>query len=205
VVGAYAFGAALKRLGKRGNQLWGERLAGVLDGEYHAVGVNAGRHPHGALFRQIVDDRVVHEIRTQLQQERMRADGRGRDAGGLDGEAAFFCEGEKRFGGFFRYERQVDVFSGKGPLVGAAEQEQCFGEVDRPCVDGVEAVDKFTVAATWVVAGHVEQRLRDRQRGAQLVGGVGCESLLFGDVCFEAREHGVEAVGEFAELVFAAR
>jgi hypothetical protein len=37
------------------------------------------------------------------------------------------------------------------------------------------------------------------------VGGVGCESLLFGDVCFELREHGVEGVGEFAELVSAAR
>jgi hypothetical protein len=31
VVGAYALAAALKRLGKRGDQLWGELLAGVLD------------------------------------------------------------------------------------------------------------------------------------------------------------------------------
>jgi hypothetical protein len=30
VVGAYAFGAAQKRLAKLGNQLWGEFLAGVL-------------------------------------------------------------------------------------------------------------------------------------------------------------------------------
>jgi hypothetical protein len=71
VVGAYAFGAALKRLDKRGNQLWGELLAGVLDGEHHALGVSAGRDPHGALFRQVVDDRVVHEVRSQLQQERV--------------------------------------------------------------------------------------------------------------------------------------
>ena len=28
--------------------------------------------------------------------------------------------------------------------------------------------------------------------------------LLFGDVCFERREHGVEGVGELAELVVAA-
>ena len=55
-----------------------------------------------------------------------------------------------------------------------------------------------------ILAGHVEQRLRDRQRGAQLVGGVGRESLLFGDVRFELREHGVEGVGELAELVAAA-
>jgi hypothetical protein len=30
-------------------------------------------------------------------------------------------------------------------------------------------------------------------------------SLLFGDVCFEPGEHGVEGVGELAELIFAAR
>jgi hypothetical protein len=48
VVGAYAFGAALKRLGKRGNELWGELFAGVLDGELHILGVNAGRDPDGA-------------------------------------------------------------------------------------------------------------------------------------------------------------
>ena len=96
------------------------------------------------------------------------------------------------------------MFSGEGPLVGAAEQEQCFGEVDRSGVDGVEAVDELAGVAVRIVAGHVEKCLRDRQRGAQFVGGVGCESLLFGDVCFEPREHGVEGVGEFAELVAAA-
>ena len=71
VVGAYAFGAALKRLGKRGDQLWGELLAGVLDRERHRLGVNAGGDPHGALFRQVVDDRVVHEVRRHLQQQRV--------------------------------------------------------------------------------------------------------------------------------------
>ena len=125
-------------------------------------------------------------------------------AGGLDGDAAFFCEGEERLGGFFRDEGQVDVFSGEGPLVGAAEQEQRFGEVDRSGVDGVEAVDELAVVAVRIVAGHVEKGLRDRQRGAQFVGGVGGESLLFGDVRLEPREHGVEGVGELAELVAAA-
>ena len=124
-------------------------------------------------------------------------------AGGLDGDAALLCEGEERLGGFFGYEGQVDGLSDEGPLVGAAEQEQCFGEVDRSGVDGVEAVDELAVVAVRIVAGHVEQRLRDRQRGAQLVGGVGREPLLFGDVCFEPREHAVEGVGELAELVAA--
>ena len=83
--------------------------------------------------------------------------------------------------------------------------EQCFGEVDRSGVDGVEAVDELAGVAVRIVAGDLEQCLRDRQRGAQFVGGVGCESLLFGDVRFEPREHGVEAVGELAELVVATR
>src|SRR4051794_37266417 len=81
----------------------------------------------------------------------------------------FFGEGEERFGGFLRDEGQVDMFSGKRSLVGAAEQEQCFGQVDRSGVDGVEAVDELAVVVVRIVPGHVEQRLRDCQRGAQLV------------------------------------
>ena len=91
--------------------------------------------------------------------------------------------------------------AGEGALVGAAEQEQCFGEVDRPGVDVVEAVDEFAVVAVRIVAGDVEKGLRDRQRGAQLVGGVGGESLLFGDVCLEPREEAVDGVGEILQLV----
>ena len=65
----------------------------------------------------------------------------------------------------------------------------------------MEAVDELAGVAVRIVAGDVEKCLRDRQRGAQFVGGVGCESLLFGEVRFEPREHDVEAVGELAELV----
>ena len=69
----------------------------------------------------------------------------------------------------------------------------------------VEAVDKFAGVAVRIVAGHVEQCLRDRQRGAQFVGGVGGESPLFADMGFEPFEHGVEGVGKFAELISATR
>src|SRR5205823_13322643 len=65
VIGAYAPGAALKRLGKRGQQLRRELLAGALDGEHSTAGLNAGRDPQGTLFRQVADDRVVHEVRAQ--------------------------------------------------------------------------------------------------------------------------------------------
>ena len=113
----------------------------------------------------------------------------------------FLGEREERLGGFLRDQRQVDGFAGEGPLVGAGEQQQRFGEVDRPRVDGVEAVDELGGVAGAIAAGDVEQGLRDRQRRAQLVGGVGGEPLLLGDVRFQAREHGVERVGELAELV----
>jgi hypothetical protein len=117
----------------------------------------------------------------------------------------FSARGRSGFGGVLRDEGQVDAFPGEGPPLGAAEQEQCLGEVDRSGVDGVEAVDEVAALAVRIVAGHVEQGLRDREWGAQFVGGVGGESPLFGDVRFETGEHGVEGVGEFAELVFAAR
>src|SRR5438046_10560238 len=106
------------------------------------------------------------------------------------------CEREEGLGGFFRYEGEVDVFWGEGPLVGTAELEQCFGKADRSGVNGVETIDKFAVPTARVVAGDVEQRLRDRQRREQFVRGGGCESLLFdcespacGDACFGPGRH----------------
>ena len=68
----------------------------------------------------------------------------------------------------------------------------------------MEALDELAGVAGRVVAGDLEQRLGDRQRGAQLVGGVGGEPLLLGDVGLQPREHGVEGVGELAELVLTA-
>ena len=56
VVGMCAFDAALKRFDKRRYYLWGEFLAGVLDGEHHGLAVNARGDPHGAVLREVVDD-----------------------------------------------------------------------------------------------------------------------------------------------------
>ena len=52
------------------------------------------------------------------------------------------------------------------PLIGAAEHEQRLGEVDRPGVDDLEAFDEFARVAVRIVAGHLEEGLRDGQRGA---------------------------------------
>ena len=58
--------------------------------------------------------------------------------------------------------------------------------------------------AVQIVAGYVEKCLRDRQRSAQFVGGVGRESPLFADMGLQPFEHGVESVGELPELIAAA-
>ena len=178
-----------------------ELLAGVLDRERDGLRAGGGPHVHGAVFGEVVDDGVVQQVRGHLQQERVRTEGAGDVAGCLDRDAALLGERKEGLGGLFREEGQVDVLSGEGPLVGAAEQEQRLGEVDRAGVDHAEAFDEFAVVSVRVLACDLEQGLRDRERGAQLVRRVGGEPPLFGDVGFEPREHRVEAVGELAELV----
>src|SRR5256885_13724994 len=78
-----------------------------------------------------------------------------------------FCEREEGFVGFFRYEGEVDVFWGEGPLVGTAQLEQCFGEADRSGVNGVETIDKFAVPTARIVAG--EDRKSTRLNSSHLV------------------------------------
>jgi hypothetical protein len=86
-------------------------------------------------------------------------------------------------------------------LVGAAQEEQRFRQVDRPRVHEVESLDELDGVAVRVVSSHVEQCLCDRQRGAQLVGGVRRKPLLFGDMGLQPGKHRVERIGELAELV----
>jgi hypothetical protein len=77
MVTADAFGAALERFGERRDQLRAEILAGVLDNEHDGPGTDGGLDLHGAVFREVVDDRVVQEVRGQLQQQGVGADGGG--------------------------------------------------------------------------------------------------------------------------------
>ena len=204
VVGAYPLGTTLKRLRQGGDELWGEHRPGALDPECHRLGLGAGRDPHRAVSRQIVDDPVAHQVGRQLEKKRLRADSGGHVSGGLESDVTFLGEGEKRLCHLLRNQGQVDAFGSEGPLVGAAEHEQRFGEVDRSGIDEQEAVDELVAGAIRAASGDLEQSLRDRERGSQFVGGVGREPLLFGDVRFQLRQHGVEGVGELVELVIAA-
>src|SRR5215218_1815665 len=143
MVAADAFGAALERFRECRDQLWTEHLAAVLDREHDGLGALRCADLHRAVVGEIVDDRVVQEVRGQLQQERMRAEGRRDVPRRLDGDTVLLGEGHECLGGFFGYERQVDGFSDEGALIRAAKHEQCFGEVDRSGVDDAEAFDEL--------------------------------------------------------------
>ena len=67
----------------------------------------------------------------------------------------------------------------------------------------MKAVHELAGIAVAIVACNIEKCLRDRKWGAQLMGGICRESLLLGDMGLEPREHGVEGVGELAELIAA--
>ena len=69
-----------------------------------------------------------------------------------------------------RRSGQVDLFPGEGPLVGAAEQEQSFGEVDSSGIDRMETIDEYVRSSCRIVADDVEKSLGDRERGSQFVG-----------------------------------
>ncbi len=67
VVGTYAVRAALKWLGKRRHHLWGELLAGALDGELHAFCVGVCRDPEGAVKQKPHVEAPVRRNRAAAQ------------------------------------------------------------------------------------------------------------------------------------------
>jgi hypothetical protein len=104
-----------------------------------------------------------------LLQERRRPDGGGDIAGDLDRDASSLGQRQERFGCFFRDKRQVNRFSGKGTLIGPAECEQRFRKFDGPGVDRVEAIDEFAGIATRILAGELEESLRNSQGSPQFM------------------------------------
>jgi len=77
-----------------------------------------------------VNDGVVYEVRTNLQQEARYEPTVGVvSTEGLNGDAAFLREREECFGGFFGYEDRSTCSRVNERWSGAAEQEQGFGEV----------------------------------------------------------------------------
>src|SRR5438045_6990429 len=62
MVTADPFGAALERFGERRDQYWLELRTGVFDSEGDGLGPDGSVDNHRAVFGEVVDDRVVHEV-----------------------------------------------------------------------------------------------------------------------------------------------
>ena len=93
-----------------------------------------------------------------------------------------------------------DVFSGEGPLVVRLSRSNASVRLIALALDGVQTVDQFAGVAVRIVAGHVEKRLWVIASGVrsswQVLPRTRCSATRA-----SSGEHGVEAVGEFAELV----
>ncbi|WP_333485487.1 hypothetical protein [Microbacterium maritypicum] len=87
-------------------------------------------------------DRVEHEVRHQLRQQRGGAEHRGRGTAHLHGDAATVGERHQRLDRSFREERQIHDLAGERATVRPAEQQQRFGEFDRAGVDLLQAGDQ---------------------------------------------------------------
>lgn len=169
VIGTDAPGAPLEELGQRRDHGCSERLTGVLDRQRGPAVPNAGHYPYRAAVRQVVHDRVVHEIHDHLLQKRSRADRRGCAAGCFDGDAASLAKRQQRLGHLFGDQRQIHWHSLEGPRLGATQQQQRLGELDGSRVDPLKALDQLVDVAVGILTRHLEQRPRNGERGAQLV------------------------------------
>jgi hypothetical protein len=123
VVDVEPSGAALERLGEGRDHVRVERLAGVLDGQQDVPGALDRADVRGAVLRQVVVDSVLQQVRDHLQQQGVRAAGRGDVAAVLDGDAVPLREGEECLDRLLGDERHVDGLRGEA-LIGAAEQQQ---------------------------------------------------------------------------------
>ncbi len=123
----------------------------------------------------------------------------------VDRDAALLGEREQHLGRLLREERQVDGLS-RAKLRWSARLSTSSASVRSMArvLTRAQPLDEQVDVRVGVLRGHVEQRLRDRERRTQLVRGVRRETLLLGDVALEPLEHGVEGVGQLAELVVAA-
>ena len=99
---------------------------------------------------------------------------------------------------------QVDLLVDGEPALVAGEDEQradeVLGVIDRGADVGRHAA-QVGGRAGGVVQHDVDGRAHDRERGAQLMGGVGDEALLALERGLEPVEHLVEGLGQFVEFV----
>jgi hypothetical protein len=172
---------------------------GIGYGQLAAVGRAAGADPDVAAGN-VVPGRVVDQVRDEAHRQH-RVTG---DDGGLEGgvQAAVADVGGVEY--VFRGGGQVDVFPDGEPALIARQQEQRADEV-LGVVHGGADVNRHApqVVGRGVRAAEhdVDGRAHDRERGAQLMRGVGHEPLLTLERDLQPAEHVVERLGQLAELV----
>ena len=99
---------------------------------------------------------------------------------------------------------EVDGLLGHGGSTGAGQREQPVDEglaADRGVSHHLGHRAEIRGRGPGIGEGNVDLGADDRQRGPQLVGGVGHEALLAHEGPVEPFEHGVERVGQLLELV----
>ena len=90
----------------------------------------------------------------------------------------------------------------RDPKTGAMVRRPLDDVLHRVLRHDMQAVDEFDGDRRFGSVRARSSSVRVIASGVRrLVGGIGREALLFGNVCFEPCEHGVEGVGEFAELI----
>ena len=89
--------------------------------------------------------------------------------------------------------------------VGPGEEEQLLHDPALPAGGGVDRGEEFAVAllGPGVLQGQAGVRLDDRQRRAQLVGGVGGEPALAVERLFQPRQHRVDGGRQLGEFIAA--
>ena len=148
----------------------------------------------------VVADRVVDEVGDEaFGQHRVAGDDGGLERR-VDAPVAQLGAVEDVFGD----GGQVDIVVDGEPALVAGEDEQradqVLGVIDRGADVGRHAA-QVGGRAVRVVEHDVDGRAHDRERGAQLMGGVGDEPLLAFERSLEPVEHVVEGVGQFVEFV----
>ena len=155
----------------------------------------------------VVAGGVVEEVRDEALDEARVASAWRRLEGRVQMQAEALKLGRAALEDLVGERCEVEGFVPVEAALAACEGEECIGQLflllaegEQPFGGGAEGVDRR------VGVGEVrfEQRPLERERGAQLVGGVGDEAALGSEGGLEPVEQLVEGAGELAQLVVGA-
>ncbi|EGJ74266.1 putative two-component system sensor kinase [Streptomyces sp. Tu6071] len=178
-------------------------LGGHLDPAALRGGLLAVLHGPGRGWRHVVADRVLHEVEGDAFQEHAVAvDDRG-GARAPDLHVPRRRLAARLVDGAVRDLGEVDGASLDELVVAAGKQEQALDELFAALVGREQGLAELLEFGWRPRIGELDlqEGAVDRERGPQLVRGVGDEALLGGEGALQALQHLVEGVGELLQLV----